>query len=238
MPDRQQRPATSPIRAVIFDLLGVLLRKPTLSGRQQWEERLGLVPGGLAKALTLAEDLVYARLGRAPESEVWRQMAQDFGLDDAQLGALQLDYWAGEGLDPTLVRLLGQLRPRCKTAVISNLSASAREKVIARYRLDEVLDLAVLSGEVGCAKPGERIFQLTAELLHLRPDEALFIDDALENVLGAQAAGMLALQFVTTEQLIAELQRLGLVGPLQLTTHKQGHSETGEDAETDDDIPS
>ena len=210
MPDYQQIP-TPPIRAILFDLLGVLLRKPTMSGRQQWEGRLGLAPGGLAKAFILAEDLVYARLGRAPEAEVWRQMAQDLGLDGAQLRELQLDYWAGEGLDPVLVRLVGQLHQRYKTAIISNLAASGREKVIEHYRLDDVLDLAVLSGEVGCAKPEERIFLLAAELLHLRPDEALFIDDALENVLGAQAAGMQAIHFVTTEQLVADLQRLGLV---------------------------
>ncbi|HEY7123132.1 MAG TPA: HAD-IA family hydrolase [Ktedonobacterales bacterium] len=210
MPDHQQRP-TTPIRAVLFDLLGVLLRKPTMSGRQQWEERLGMVPGGLAKAFTLAEDRVYAHLGHAPEAEVWQQMAQDFGLDAAQLRELQLDYWAGEGLDAALVRLVGQLHQRYKTAVISNLAASGREKVIGHYRLDDVLDLAVLSGEVGCAKPEERIFLLAAELLHLHPGEVLFIDDALENVLGAQAIGMQAIQFVTTEQLVAELQRLGLV---------------------------
>ncbi len=210
MPDHQQMP-TPLIRAILFDLLGVLLRKPTMSGRQQWEERLGLARGGLAKALTLAEDVVYARLGRAPEAEVWQQLAQDLGLDAAQLHELQLDYWAGEGLDAALVRLVGQLRQRYKTAIISNLAASGREKVIEHYRLDDVLDLAVLSGEVGCAKPEERIFLLAAELLRIRPDEALFIDDALENVLGAQAAGMQAIQFVATEQLLADLQRLGLI---------------------------
>ncbi len=211
MTDHQYKPAATPIRAVIFDLLGVLLRKPDMSGRQQWEARLGLAPGGLAKAFTLAEDQVYARLGRAPEAEVWRQVAQDFGLDEATLRELQRDYWAGEGLDPALVRLLGQLRPRYKTAVISNLAASGRERMIEHYRLHEVLDLAVLSGEVGWAKPGHEIFQLAADLLRIRPNEALFIDDALENVLGAQAAGMQALQFLSTAQLVETLQRLGLV---------------------------
>jgi HAD superfamily hydrolase (TIGR01549 family) len=211
MTDDQPMPLTTPVRAVIFDLLGVLLRQPTLSGRDQWEERLRLAPGALAKALTLAEDIVYARLGHAPEAEVWRQVARDFGLEDAEMRELQLDYWAGDGLDPVLVRLLGTLRPRYKTALISNLAASAREKIIERYRLDEVLDLAILSGEVGCAKPEQEIFRLAADLLQITPGEALFIDDALENVLGAQAAGMQAIQFVTTEQLVAELRRLGLM---------------------------
>ena len=210
MSDHQQMP-TAPIRAIIFDLLGVLLRKPTINGRQQWEERLGLAPGGLTKAFTLAEDLVYARLGCAPQAEVWQQLAQDFGLEAAQLRELQLDYWAGEGLDAALARLLGQLHQRYKTAIISNFAASGRERVIERYRLDEVLDLVVLSGEVGCAKPDERIFLLAADLLHLSPGEILFIDDAQENVLGAQAAGMQIIQFVETEQLGAELHRLGLV---------------------------
>lgn len=211
MSDHQQTPPTTPIRAVLVDLLGVLLRKPDLSGRQQWETRLGLAPGGLAKALLLAEDQVYARLGRAPEVEVWRQVARDFGLDAPTLRELQLDFWAGEGLDPALVRLLGRLRPRYKTAVISNLAASGRQQVIERYRLHEVLDLAVLSGEVGCAKPEQAIFQLAADLLHIQPNEALFIDDALENVLGAQAAGMQALLFLSTAQLVEVLQQLGLV---------------------------
>ena len=43
---------SSPIRAVLFDVGGVLVRTFDHSGRQQWEARLGLPPGG-AEALVL-----------------------------------------------------------------------------------------------------------------------------------------------------------------------------------------
>jgi HAD superfamily hydrolase (TIGR01509 family) len=42
------------------------------------------------------------------------------------------------------------------------------------------------------------------------PDEAIFIDDILENVLGAASLGIDAFHFTSADELLAEFSRLGL----------------------------
>jgi phosphoglycolate phosphatase-like HAD superfamily hydrolase len=47
---------SSPIRAILFDVGGVLVRTFDPSGRQAWEQRLGLPPGG-AEAVVLNSEM-------------------------------------------------------------------------------------------------------------------------------------------------------------------------------------
>ena len=42
------------------------------------------------------------------------------------------------------------------------------------------------------------------------PDEAIFIDDIHENVLGAASLGINAFHFTSADELLAEFSRLGL----------------------------
>lgn len=66
----------------------------------------------------------------------------------------------------------------------------------------------VLSFQVGCRKPGPRIFELAARRAGLDPRECLLVDDMAKNCDGARAAGWQALQFTDTDAAIAELDRL------------------------------
>jgi putative hydrolase of the HAD superfamily len=57
-------------------------------------------------------------------------------------------------------------------------------------------------------KPEKRIYELAVERLEVAPQEAVFVDDFLHNVEGAQVAGLHALQFRSPTQIRAELDQL------------------------------
>ncbi len=67
----------------------------------------------------------------------------------------------------------------------------------------DVLDGGVVSYQVHVTKPDSRIYQILMEKYGLRPEECVFFDDRPENVKGAQAQGICALQ-VTSRQMINE----------------------------------
>ncbi len=67
-----------------------------------------------------------------------------------------------------------------------------------------------VSGEIGLIKPDIEIYQRHTEDFGLEPSATLFIDDVLENVEGAKAAGWNAVQFVGAEQLKCDLASLGV----------------------------
>lgn len=194
-----------PIRAVIFDFGGVLVRTIDPGGRRKWEARLNLPEGELSRLVFGSEVAARATVGQVPEVEVWRHVADTLDLDTKQLRELQRDFWAGDQLDTELLGFLRNLRPRYRTALLSNAWSGARRAFVQQFGLDEVMDEMVISAEEGVAKPDPRIYHIAAERLEIRPEEAVFVDDVAENVRGAWAVGMWGVQFKSTPQVIAEV---------------------------------
>ena len=61
------------------------------------------------------------------------------------------------------------------------------------------------------AKPDPEIFRRATELLGTQPQNAVFVDDLLENVIAARSVGMLAFQYVDTPALVKQLEDEGLI---------------------------
>src|SRR5690349_15330974 len=108
------------IRAVIFDFGGVLVRTEDPSLHQQWEQRLGLQEGGLIEAVNHNEPYSRAILGQAPETEIWQMLASRFQLSAHELSELEQDFTRYDVLDEELAAFLANLRPRYKTAILSD----------------------------------------------------------------------------------------------------------------------
>jgi 2-haloacid dehalogenase len=85
---------------------------------------------------------------------------------------------------------------------------------LARQRYDflDTFDARVISGEVGVAKPGRRIFEILFERAGRRPEELLFVDDSFVNVSAAEALGMPAIHYREGMDLEAELRARGALG--------------------------
>ena len=78
--------------------------------------------------------------------------------------------------------VLEELSPHATLAVISNGIGEVQRARIARLGLDRYFDTIVISGEVGTAKPGTRIFDIVFDRLD-GPDKAtvLMIGDSLSS---------------------------------------------------------
>jgi len=196
-----------PMRAVIFDMGGVLLRSETESGRRKWEARLGLQEGELARIVFGSAVSARASVGKASESDVWKHVAETFALDNAQLHELITDFWSGDWIDQTLVQFIRDLRPRYKTGILSNAWLGARAVITQEFGLGSTVDIIVISAEEGVQKPDARIYRIAAERLGVSPEEVVFVDDMAENVEAARAIGMRGIQFKNTAQVIAEVKK-------------------------------
>jgi epoxide hydrolase-like predicted phosphatase len=73
---------------------------------------------------------------------------------------------------------------------------------------DQMFDAVVISGEVGMRKPEPEIFAHVLELLGVRAEETVFVDDLTPNVRGAEAAGLVAVHHTSYDETVAELERL------------------------------
>jgi epoxide hydrolase-like predicted phosphatase len=194
------------VRAVVFDIGGVLEVTPPLGVGEHWEARLGLRPGALRERLR--EVRAAGEVGTISEPEAHRRTGELLGLDDAQVDAFMADVWREYlgTLNVELAEYFGGLRPRYRTAMLSNSFVGARGREQRRYRFHELADLIVYSHEVGMSKPDPRIYLLTCERLGVRPAETVFLDDAEVAVDGARAVGMQALLFEDNAQAIAAIE--------------------------------
>jgi putative hydrolase of the HAD superfamily len=193
---------------VIFDFGGVLIRLTDFSGRQKWEQRLGLEAGELARLVFESEAADRSMVGQATEDDIWRFVAAACGLDAELLPELRRDFWGNEQLDEQLVSFIRDLRPRYKTAILSNAWPGARQLFTEVLGLGDVVDEMIISCEEGVAKPDARIFQIAVDRLGVEPEEAVFVDDVAVNVHRARAFGLQAILFENSQQAVAAVRNL------------------------------
>lgn len=93
---------------------------------------------------------------------------------------------------------------------LTNWSAEAFPVALQRYDFLQHFEGILVSGEEKMRKPFEMIYELILDRYNLAAEKSVFIDDNLENVLGAKKVGMIAIQYKNSQQLINELSHLGV----------------------------
>lgn len=196
------------IRAVVFDIGGVLEITPDLGVTRRWETRLGLPAGGLNERMRDA--WVGGGVGTITEDDVHQAVRERLGLDEPQLAAFMADLWREYLGTPNtaLIEYARGLRPRYRTGIVSNSFVGAREREQAAYGFEDLVDEIVYSHEAGMNKPDPRIYALACARLDVLPQQAVFLDDVEPCVAGARAAGLNAIRYQDNAQAIAEIEKL------------------------------
>jgi glucose-1-phosphatase len=195
------------IRAVLFDVGGVLLRTEDLAPRRKWEQRFGLPEWGLAEIVFSNPVARRSSLGQASQAEIWAEVARRLSLNSEELEALKLDFWKGDVWDEALLGFIRSLRPRLKTGIISNAWLEAWELVKTQVN-QETFDAVLFSSEEGIEKPEPEIYQRALARLNVLPAEAIFVDDMPKNVEGARAVGMVGVHFTDSLKTREEIECL------------------------------
>jgi epoxide hydrolase-like predicted phosphatase len=196
------------IKAVIFDLGGVLVRTEFPEVRHQLELQLGLQPGTMDRAIWGSKEWELAQTGALSYEEYWKRVGATLGLATPQdIRDFRRQYFSGDRVDPELVSLIEALRPRYKIGLLSNAPYRLGTWLENDWGIKHLFDAIVYSAQVGMVKPDERMFRLILDQLAVQPSEALLIDDYPRNVEAALALGLEAIRFTGTEALMKELRQ-------------------------------
>lgn len=147
-------------------------------------------------------------LGKMTTREHWEAIRSELGMERDDFSHVPKSFWAGDSIDFKLIEFLRSLRPRYKTALLSNAWDDLRGAITNVWKFSDAFDEMIISAEVGLAKPDRRIYELAVERLRVAPGEAVFVDDFLENVEGARSAGLHAIHFQGTSQALTVLRKL------------------------------
>jgi putative hydrolase of the HAD superfamily len=195
------------LRAVYFDLGGVIVRTEFQAPRQHLAERLGLEYEDIVKAVFEGESTRRASIGAISEDEHWASVVHKLHLPASDIQSVRDDFFAGDITDRKLLDFMRGLRKTVKVGLISNAWSGLRPWIISQ-KFEDAFDTMTISAEVGVMKPDAQIYHLALESLSVHPEEAILLDDFIENVKGAQEVGMAAIHFVEPEQALKELEQL------------------------------
>lgn len=195
------------IRAIIWDLGGVLLKMEDFTPHRYWEKRLGLQTGQLVEIVHNNPLGQQALIGQITAEDFWLDVGQQLDLSPEDAARLRTDFSNADAWDKRLLALIQSLRPRFKMGIISGAMSDARRVVQAQVDTN-LFDVIVFSAEEGVQKPDPVIYQRTLSRLGVEAPEAIFIDDWLESVEGARRVGMHGIHYVAGIDVKEEIERI------------------------------
>lgn len=195
------------IKAVFFDLGGVIVRTEFQAPRQQLAEKLGMEYDDLDRIVFDSDSGLRASMGEISSAEHWAFVIQRLKRPASELSLIRDEFFAGDIVDRTLLEYVRSLRGNYKTGIISNAWSDLRD-FIAREKFDDAFDDMIISAEVGAMKPEPKIFQIALERFGVKPKEAVFVDDFYANIEGCEKVGMQGIHFRDAESTLQQLKKL------------------------------
>ena len=196
------------IKAVIFDMGGVFVQTVNKEPREKLAQRLGLSYEALSQIVFQSESAQLATAGAIDEKVHWQFIAQQFGLNEAEMINFWEEFWGGDELDKDLVRFTQSLKNDYKIGLLSNAWSGVRDLLTRKYNFLDLFDVSVFSAEVKLVKPHAAFYDWMMEQLDVDYPESVFVDDFIENIQAADALGMQAVHFKNTKQAIEEIKTI------------------------------
>lgn len=196
------------VQAIIFDFGGVLVRTEDRKPRTVLAERLGMTYDELSALIFDSPSAIQAMRGEISALEHWDEVRKSLDLDAEGIEWVSTEFWAGDALDENLVNVLRGLRPRYTTVLLSNAWDDLRPMIEEEWKIDDAFDRLVISAEIGMVKPDLQIYLWVIAELGVDASQAVFVDDFIQNIEEANAAGMKTIHFQSPDQALQELRSL------------------------------
>ena len=92
--------------------------------------------------------------------------------------------------DPSFISFAEKFYKQYNFVLLSTDVSEWSRYITKFYGLDKYFRHKIVSGDVHCRKPNEKIYNITLQLIQAEANECLFIDDNINNILSAQKLGI------------------------------------------------
>jgi putative hydrolase of the HAD superfamily len=205
------------IEAIIWDFGGVFTTSP-FEAFNRYEQQRGLPADFVRKVnSTNHESNAWALLecSQIDSREFDRRFLEEStALGHPVPGADVLGLLAGN-VRPRMVEALKLCKQRFKVGCITNNVVHGHGPGMARnadgaMRADGVMqlfDAIIESSKAGIRKPNPKIYEMMCDLLGVKPQACIYLDDLGINCKPAAQLGMIAIKVINEEQTLADLAR-------------------------------
>lgn len=183
-------------KALIFDCFGVLY----LGSQSYLFDQTPVSQHAVLRDVILASDYGYIN-----HDEFLQQASSLTGRTPQEL---ERAFSSAHQRNDDLLAAIRRFRSDYKIGLLSNVGVHVIERLFTSIERSELFDAVVLSSDVSVVKPHPEMYELIAQKLAVPAKDCIMIDDIEDNVRGAEAVGMKAVQFFTTDQVLQALEEL------------------------------
>lgn len=199
------------IKAIIFDLGGVVI---DFTNDEHYYPYLSRASGkGFGRVKSVIENnTLWAQLDKdeITQGEFDTKIARRLGIHKNQVRWYE-EYEKHGRVDRKVVGLAKRLKRFYVVAYLSNVDLSRYTwsvKLLKPY--SKIFKYKFASCYIHRRKPAKEVYTYVLARMHLKPKEAVFIDNQIENVAGAASAGLHAIRFRNSRDLERRLKKLGM----------------------------
>jgi len=183
------------------------MRTEDRSVRDLWDQRLGLEPGSVERVVHGIAKWRDVQMGLCDLPNYWAEVGRELNLSAEMLAQLQSEFYKGDKLDLNLVDLISRFKQEgLRIGLLSNNILDLITE-IEQLGLSDIFDEIVISARIGIMKPTAAAYHMILDALHVRPENAVFIDDFPQNVEAARAVGMHGILFTPDLDLDAAIRQ-------------------------------
>ena len=181
---------TKQIKAVIFDMDGVLLDSESVCDRcfeqaaieQNIEDRKPIIEDARGMGKPSFMDFIAKTYGDKIDTELlWNRASELFHIVEDKEGLSLL---------PFVKEILEYLKPNYKIALASSTRRSSVERQMKATGIWDFFDVTVCGDDVQNKKPSPEIYQKAVKDLNLLPENCLAIEDSLNGIKSGTSAGL------------------------------------------------
>ena len=197
--------------ALLFDLGRVVIDIDFERTVARWADHAGCSPAELAARFSRDDVYQGHERGEIDDAEFFGRVRAALGIElsDTEL----LDGWNATfiGEMPGIAPLLARAARRVPLYALSNTNPAHAAhfsqhfaELLGQFR--EVF----LSSSIGLRKPDAAAFDHVVNAIGVTPERIVFFDDLIENIEGARACGLMAVQVRSSDDVARALDALGL----------------------------
>ncbi len=142
------------------------------------------------------------KIGSGDIMDYWRDAAKKEDLDPEKLREI---YNNSITIDKEMLTLIQSLKAKNRLVILSNDTVDWMNAKKRMFGLEDIFEKIYCSGDIGMAKPDNKIFDYVLNDLNIRPEELLFIDNQNNNINAADKMGIKTILFTDSKSLISSL---------------------------------
>lgn len=189
---------------IIFDLGGVLIFYDDIYYYSYLSKKYNISERDFYAAIQRYYPKLYK--GKVSNTAVMKLMARKFGIPSRDLKPEKY-FMQHAKLNRELIKFAIRLRHNYKVVILTNIYSgryNSAMKLIDKKMFDEIIS----SCSIGMMKPDKNIYEYTLKKYNAKPEEAVFIDNLKENILGARNIGIKSILFKGNTLLFKKLLEL------------------------------